>query len=61
MTLIRDLFPSLGDVVSALTIATTLAVIFLEKRRQDDEHYRELERRARGPRLDRDDAHFRIR
>lgn len=61
MTLILDLFPSLGDVVAALTIATTLSVIYLEKRRQDAEHYEELARRARGPRHDRDDAHFEIR
>lgn len=61
MTVIRSLFPSLGDVVAALTIAGVFAVILIEARRQEIEHYEELERSARGPRHDRDDAHFRIR
>lgn len=61
MTVIRSLFPSLGDVVAALTIATVLAVIFFEAIRQENEHYEELERRARARRNDSADAHFRIR
>lgn len=59
--LIRFLFPSFGDVVAALLIALVLAMIVLEARRQENEHYEELKRRARAPRFDADDANFRIR
>lgn len=59
--LIRFLIPSLGDLVAALVIVGTLYVIAREARRQDDEHYEDLRRRASAPRHDAADGHFRIR
>lgn len=61
MTVLLDLFPSLGDVAAAVTIAGTFYVILLEARRQEAERYDELERQAPAPRDDAADGHFRIR